>query len=135
MARAISRRTGDPFGEYGEPRRRSRENTRQTDRDQSRAVNRARLDTSRHRIAVLRSRTALIGVGLADTLARARGMLTGLVHRAFLLIRTAGHALLRGSKPTLALGDVSCSEHQDHQERRKTAYEPQHLPRMLKPAP
>jgi hypothetical protein len=59
-------------------------------------------------------------------------MLTGLVHRALLLVGTAGHARFRRTEPALALGEVTADQHKDHRERRYTAQGPQHLHRMLK---
>jgi len=45
-------------------------------------------------------------------------MLTGLVHRAFLLVGTAGHARFGRTEPALALGEVTANQHKDHCERR-----------------
>ena len=45
-------------------------------------------------------------------------MLTGFVHRAFLLVGTAGHARFGRTEPALALGEVTADQHKDHRERR-----------------
>jgi hypothetical protein len=45
-------------------------------------------------------------------------MLTGLVHRAFLLVGAAGHASFGRSQPAPALGEVTADEHKDHRQRR-----------------
>ena len=45
-------------------------------------------------------------------------MLTGLVHRAFLLVGTAGHARFGRTQPALALGEVTADQRKDHGERR-----------------
>ena len=58
-------------------------------------------------------------------------MLTGLVHRAFLLIGAAVHASFGRSEPTLALGEMSASKRDDRRQRRETAQESQHVARML----
>jgi hypothetical protein len=54
-------------------------------------------------------------------------MLTGLMHRAFLLVGAAGHTSFGRSEPTVALGEMSASKRDDRRQRRQTAQESQHV--------
>ena len=132
MARPITRRAGTACGDLIEPRRRRRQNPWQRRGDHDSDGNCLRFSGSRQRRAVLRGRTAAIGVGLADTLARATGGLTGVVHRALLLVRTTVHACFGRRQPALALGDMTDAKHEDRRQRRQTAHQSEHGNRMLK---
>ena len=58
-------------------------------------------------------------------------MLTGLVHRAFLLVGAARHAGFGGSEPALALGEMSGSATMTVVSAAKRLRRPQHILRML----
>jgi hypothetical protein len=58
-------------------------------------------------------------------------MLTGLVHRTFLLVGTARHARFGRGEPALALGKVTADKHKDDGDGHETGQARQHPLRML----